>query len=807
MFTSIFEGLRRIAPACEDPDRVVEVHVEDFVLGEVLCREDCLVIYRRPEGAKQRLDIVMQLDLNHSYSKAFSIHRSGDESSCRRLFELFRARVPLLVECVPEIGVSKFVLQNVLQLIREKPSWSAAHVAAHFGYTACFKHPVIQSQINMRCEESLVTPLHVAVRSQQVASVVALTELDARMDAVDATGDTVFHYAATTTRDIIQVLSRHPSASGVLNALNGKGCTPFQLACMADRVDCVMEFLKAGVDVNLGCAPAPEEEAPSRCMKDVLDTYSSRFCNMDIKYGGTPLHWSKTPELTEVLIEHGCRVNARNFEGDTALHVMVRRNRLSCALALLSHRADPDARNAHGDAPVHLAVRTGDVSMVQTFIAFGADLEVLNNRGESPRHCAAAEGRSQGDMLYALHAVGASRCAPALSCNDGCSPGGQFNGIPPENCSFSRKYETVFEEILQLSGGALPGGGGASATEGAACRCRASGGGVAGGRCRVLSLDGGGIRGLVLIQMLDELERIVGRPLHTCFDFVAGTSTGGILALVLAIGRSMKDARCLYFRLKDKVFVGSRPYDADLLETFLKNELGESTLMGDIRHPNLGDRKPADLHMFRNYESPLEVLKHVETDPLSDDPLPNPRDQLIWKAGRATGAAPTYFRASGPYIDGGLVSNNPTLDALTEIHQRNQALRATGQEAEVVDVSVVVSMGTGRPPLVPVNTIDVFRPDTMWGACKMALGITSLGQLLVDQATQTDGRVTSRALAVCGMLGVPYFRLNPQLTEGVALDETNPRVLVRMLWETTAYMRSIRQDLDHIRTLLLVDTP
>lgn len=52
-------------------------------------------------------------------------------------------------------------------------------------------------------------------------------------------------------------------------------------------------------------------------------------------------------------------------------------------------------------------------------------------------------------------------------------------------------------------------------------------------------------------------------------------------------------------------------------------------------------------------------------------------DQLIWLAARATGAAPTYFRPTGPFIDGGLISNNPTLDAITEIHQCNQALQAT----------------------------------------------------------------------------------------------------------------------------------
>lgn len=53
---------------------------------------------------------------------------------------------------------------------------------------------------------------------------------------------------------------------------------------------------------------------------------------------------------------------------------------------------------------------------------------------------------------------------------------------------------------------------------------------------QVLSLDGGGIRGLVLIQILMEIEAALGKPIQECFDWIGGTSTGGILALALARG-------------------------------------------------------------------------------------------------------------------------------------------------------------------------------------------------------------------------------------------------------------------------------
>ena len=54
---------------------------------------------------------------------------------------------------------------------------------------------------------------------------------------------------------------------------------------------------------------------------------------------------------------------------------------------------------------------------------------------------------------------------------------------------------------------------------------------------QVLSLDGGGIRGLVLIQLLLAIEKAAGQPIRSLFDWIAGTSTGGILALAIVHGK------------------------------------------------------------------------------------------------------------------------------------------------------------------------------------------------------------------------------------------------------------------------------
>ena len=119
-------------------------------------------------------------------------------------------------------------------------------------------------------------------------------------------------------------------------------------------------------------------------------------------------------------------------------------------------------------------------------------------------------------------------------------------------------------------------------------------------------MDGGGIRGLVLIQMLEALESILGGPVIQYFDWISGTSTGGILSLALCTGKShfllfsnhpltqkchiffkgnsVQECKQLFFRLKDRVFCGSKPYDSEILESFLKTEFGDRT-MADIIGP------------------------------------------------------------------------------------------------------------------------------------------------------------------------------------------------------------------------------
>ena len=109
------------------------------------------------------------------------------------------------------------------------------------------------------------------------------------------------------------------------------------------------------------------------------------------------------------------------------------------------------------------------------------------------------------------------------------------------------------------------------------------------------------------------MESIWNVPINSCFDWIVGTSTGGILALALASGKTVAECQDLYFRLKDKVFIDSKPYDTKPLEELLQESFG-NLKMYDIPHPKvivtatLADRTPPDLHLFRNYPSPQQIV-------------------------------------------------------------------------------------------------------------------------------------------------------------------------------------------------------
>lgn len=105
-----------------------------------------------------------------------------------------------------------------------------------------------------------------------------------------------------------------------------------------------------------------------------------------MKNGGTPLHWAASREVLESLIQRGCYINSLDFNGRTALHVMVSKNRLECVVMLLAHEADIDIKDKDGNTPIHIAVEKKFSTIVQCLIVFGADMEAKNKHDQTARH-------------------------------------------------------------------------------------------------------------------------------------------------------------------------------------------------------------------------------------------------------------------------------------------------------------------------------------------------------------------------------------------------------------------------------------
>jgi predicted acylesterase/phospholipase RssA len=99
----------------------------------------------------------------------------------------------------------------------------------------------------------------------------------------------------------------------------------------------------------------------------------------------------------------------------------------------------------------------------------------------------------------------------------------------------------------------------------------------AGGLYRILSLDGGGAKGFYTLGVLREIEGMIGCPLHERFDLVFGTSTGAIIAALIALGRRVDEIHALYEAHVPKIMDKKRPHEKSLaLAELAKNVFGET---------------------------------------------------------------------------------------------------------------------------------------------------------------------------------------------------------------------------------------
>lgn len=747
-FGRLVNTLSSVTSLFSNPFRVKEVSLADYTSSCRVREEGQLILFHNTPG--RTWDCILVHPRNSQC--AFRLFQLETEAEALVTFQQYSSLLPPFYESSTHILQAE-VLQQLTDLIRSHPSWSVAHLAVELGIRECFHHSRIISCANSTESKEGCTPLHLACRKGDAEILLELVQYcHAQVDVTDNNGETAFHYAVQgNNSQVLQLLGKSTSAG--LNQVNNQGLTPLHLACQMGRPEMVHVLLLCNARCNvMGPRGYPIHTAmkfsQKGCAEMIISMDSSQVHSKDPRYGASPLHWAKKAEMARLLLKRGCDVNNTSSTGNTALHVAVMRNRFDCAMVLLTYGANANARGEHGNTPLHLAMSRGSVEMIKALIVFGAEVDTPNDCGETPTNIASKICKELQDLVHISRAR-----------------------KPPFILSSMRDEKRTHDNLL--------------------------------------CLDGGGVKGLVIIQLLIAIEKASGVATKDLFDWVAGTSTGGILALAILHSKSMVYMRGVYFRMKDEVFRGSRPYESGPLEEFLKREFGEHTKMTDIRKPKvmltgtLSDRQPAELHLFRNYEAPECAREPRCGQNINLKPPTQPSEQLVWRAARSSGAAPTYFRPSGRYLDGGLLANNPTLDAMTEIHEYNQDMIRKGQGNKVKKLSIVVSLGTGKSPQVPVTCVDVFRPSNPWELAKTVFGAKELGKMVVDCCTDPDGRAVDRARAWCEMVGIQYFRLNPQLGTDIMLDEVSDTVLVNALWETEVYIHEHQEQFQKLIQLLL----
>lgn len=196
---------------------------------------------------------------------------------------------------------------------------------------------------------------------------------------------------------------------------------------------------------------------------------------------------------------------------------------------------------------------------------------------------------------------------------------------------------------------------------------------------RILTLDGGGIKGVFAAAFLETIEEATGKRIAEHFDLIAGTSTGGIIAIGLGLGMSAREITQFYVNDGPRIFNQDNPLDSHgVLSRFMGWLRDQKNGCGQIAAPKYdgAELRKALERAFQSKRLGDSTVRLVipayhadKEDVYVFKTRHHPRLQMDWKESAinvalATAAAPTYFQAhpmpsGAPLIDGGIWANNP----------------------------------------------------------------------------------------------------------------------------------------------------
>lgn len=308
---------------------------------------------------------------------------------------------------------------------------------------------------------------------------------------------------------------------------------------------------------------------------------------------------------------------------------------------------------------------------------------------------------------------------------------------------------------------------------------------------KVLSIDGGGIRGLIPALLLCEIEERTGRRIAELFDLIAGTSTGGVLACALTIpgdnGRPKYSARELVRLYENE---GPRIFDRGLLKQVfslggLVDERYEDDGLNAALAHYLGDHRLSHCLtdvLVTAYDIQDRFAFFFRSSRAREDPT---YDFELCQVARATSAAPTYFEPfevtdvagsrTYPLVDGGVFAVNPAACAFAE---------SDGQ------AKLVASLGTGAH-----TRHYQFHDARWWGSIEWARPV-------LDMVFDGMGETTDFILST--LLGEHYVRLQVELDEASDdLDDASDHNLARLRAAAARIIRERDHDIERLCAQLM----
>ncbi|XP_040500339.1 calcium-independent phospholipase A2-gamma isoform X2 [Ursus americanus] len=316
---------------------------------------------------------------------------------------------------------------------------------------------------------------------------------------------------------------------------------------------------------------------------------------------------------------------------------------------------------------------------------------------------------------------------------------------------------------------------------------------VKGRGIRILTIDGGGTRGVVALQTLRKLVELTQKPVHQLFDYICGVSTGAILAFMLGLFHMpLDECEELYRKLGSDVFsqnviVGTVKmswshafYDSQTWENILKDRMGSSLMIETARNPTCPKVAAVSTIVNRGITPKAFVFRNYGHFPGINSHYLGGCQYKMWQAIRASSAAPGYFAeyalGNDLHQDGGLLLNNPSALAMHEC-------KCLWPD---VPLECIVSLGTGR------YESDV-RNSVTYTSLKTKLSN------VINSATDTE----EVHVMLDGLLPPDtYFRFNPVMCENIPLDESRNEKLNQLQLEGLKYIERNEEKMKKLAKIL-----